>query len=534
MRSEQQQQLLAYLNEHGFEGAALEGGLTEGISSQVPSFSIRHQLDFGEEKMRFVLRFERDLQFDAYRLTGYEAAHVSAVKIEHKEVNGVDTAALEQRMATIDWPEYFRWREKFGYPKDRSDIAEIMLHLNQLAADSNSSGKEIQQLLMYKFWPEQSLDGPGIGALRAAYEHTRVFEVSTSGLCHANLAYQILSGHLDNLYELLTPLAVHELKPDLYQELAGKLALLPDNFEIVRHYYNREGSAEIRISVERDSDSGYRPAPYQVSFTRYPAVVHGVFNGVDTREVEASIAAVDWKDDSTFTIADEEGEPEFTPRVTQLLDNLSQLNGDPAGRQIADLLLLKFSSSDNFLDMIMDQSTFDYEASLPKVTQQFSCEVPVEVGINLLQGRPVSEQFLIPTVPHSEYWLRLDMKKESADGDYPPLAAGLFTRSELDKILLGSLPLESYRVNDIRNALLRGAKAEAILRSGKTVLVEAVPEEKSIRLYNPEGQVIPVNYSFNPDWNPPGKEQQKAGQKPESPPLQPHKKHRFRRGRGPG
>ena len=500
MTKEQHEHVLAYLKEQGFDGAALEASLTEGISSQVPSFRIRHQLNFGEEKMRFVLRFERDLQFEAYRLTGYEATHVSAVKLKHKEVNGVDTAALEQRMATIDWANYFRWRERFGYPKQRSDIAEIMLHLNQLAADSNSSGREIQQKLIFKYWPEAARQDPEMQELKTVYEYSREFQAGQSKVCHANLAHIILSGKLDDLHEHLSKCGLEALAPDLYNELAQHLVKLPDTFEVIRETYSKEGHAEISVEVNHEPSGEYTASQYTVKLTVYPEIQHGIYNGIDTLELEQKIMAIDWQDIAELTTGGDESDPQFKPHVQDVSDALYSLIKDPEGVTAAHLLVLKYASPGNVLDLFADTSTWDYEASLPTISHQFPIEVPVTVACNLLYGRAVPEDYLIPCVPSNDHWTRLDLSNRRSEGDYPMKAAGVFPNGELVK-RLSLLPAENFRLVELKERLLLGEKAMLKLRTGLEIQVEAVPEQKTIRLYSTDGRPIPFNLEYSPDWS---------------------------------
>ena len=100
-------ELIAYLKSLGFEGDLLEDNIMKQCQEFQKSFQIEHRVAFGDELMRYRLRFAYDRQFQAYRITGYEATHRNHVDLDHKQIDGIDTADLERRISAIDWKEHF-------------------------------------------------------------------------------------------------------------------------------------------------------------------------------------------------------------------------------------------------------------------------------------------------------------------------------------------------------------------------------------------------------------------------------------------
>src|SRR5699024_6991401 len=108
--------------------------------------------------MLFDLRFQKDHQFNAYKLESYEATYRKPIHIEHKVINGIDTAELEERMKKIDWNLHFNNDEK--YPENPKDgkIKKVISNLYELDAHQNIEGIKIQELLQLKYFPESILD----------------------------------------------------------------------------------------------------------------------------------------------------------------------------------------------------------------------------------------------------------------------------------------------------------------------------------------------------------------------------------------
>ena len=90
MDSEKEQQLFNYLDGLGFSGYMLKEDIKYHTNLIEPFFYVDHRIEYGDEAMIFRLKFEQDLQFEAYRLAQYKATHRAAIEIDHKIINGID------------------------------------------------------------------------------------------------------------------------------------------------------------------------------------------------------------------------------------------------------------------------------------------------------------------------------------------------------------------------------------------------------------------------------------------------------------
>lgn len=506
MNSEQQEKLIQFLAAAGFAGEELEQQLKANIKLNVPRFSIRHAISYGEETMFFDLRFQMVLQFDAYRLESYTATHRKPLLIKHEVVNGVDTAQLEQKMTMHDWDAYFG--KRITDPLVNEAMAETAMALNRLPLGQHSDGMRIQEELMFKYWPAEIYDKVATQHLRPVYECAREFTATETGLCHANLAYHILSGRLDDLYEKLSFAGLDNLLGlDLHARLEAILSGDPDTFDLKYSRNEPDGLAEYIFPVSKIY-GWYSVDTYSLTLTPYPEIEHGNFNGIDTRELEAMMREIDWRNDRELFIFREDAEPDFFPDVSDVQEQVYRLGQDMAGSEIAELLQLKYWQDATFFSDVIPQTAWDTLAELPKRTEVFPIETDATIALNLLHGRAVmdSPPYLLPPDDAST-WLRLDLDKRDQNGHYPVQKIEGFGKQELNQ-LLELLPVSPADFYPVRNSLLRGDVSPVTFRNDVKVLLEANPEQRTINITTSGGRPIHFNFRFDPDWKPDLKSQQ--------------------------
>lgn len=532
MDSDKKEQLLNYLNSLGFYGHTFKEEILHHINSYESNFFVDHRIDFGEEAMLFRLKFERDQQFDAYRLVKYKATHRDALSIDHKTINGVDTAKLEQYMKIEDWPAYFskngdsRLREQ-----DKASIQKTIDNLNKLSSGHNFDGLKIQQELMFKYWPDSVASIPDGNELKYLYLQSRDFHAGEFGCCNANLAFYIVSGKFDELVERLSRMELEEFPGlDIHPTLERLLSRNPDKLDLTFSHRQPEGIADYRITAQNVGNN-FVPDFYQVSFTPLPELKHGIYNGVDSVSLEQIMQGIDWAKDQSLVIIRDDQEPDFAPQVTDVLLQLQQLATDAIGADVAHELQLKYwAETDMFNDWIFD-SAWDYFRGLPQRNAEFPISTSAFAAYNLLAGRAVIEDFVFLLEEKSSQWIKMDFERSGPERFVK--IDGYSTESF--ESTLGLLPLSNLNYYQIQNTLKRGGIAKATLKNDHQVLLEASPEDRTIKIYTPDRQPILANLHFDPDWQPGRIEQvqklDKAEQKTE-PTVNKRNPVRKRKGRG--
>lgn len=174
MNREQEKELLLYLERAGFTGEQLERDIVENISRNQPSFIVRHRVEFAEEAVLFDLQFIKDAQFNAYKLEKYRAIYREDIKINHKTVDGIDTAMLEERMKPHDWEAYFAGRASLDQKREMDPIATDLYRLRQ-------SDTELYRELLIKNCPDHYFQDLREN-MSMRYETVRDFHVNEQGL----------------------------------------------------------------------------------------------------------------------------------------------------------------------------------------------------------------------------------------------------------------------------------------------------------------------------------------------------------------
>ncbi|HEY9562079.1 MAG TPA: hypothetical protein VIR29_14960 [Anseongella sp.] len=281
--------LAAYLVTLGFKGGKLEDDLRKEISFNLPSFKVHHHIPWGEEQMFFEFQFNKDQQFGAYRLVEYKAVHRREVDIEHAVVEDIDTRELEEAMKKINWLEYFDKGREVTDVFSKQLIELTMPRLIRISYGDSATGRRIQQELMFKYWPKDVYKAhmtPAEGDLSRRYEEEQIFPATEYGTCNANLAFHLLSGRLEELFEQLYPFEIDGyLGKDLHSYLEDRLSGKPEKFNITCSGNEPEGFIEFVIPVEL-INGWYWNGGYTATLTMHPEISHRIIGNTDSRELE--------------------------------------------------------------------------------------------------------------------------------------------------------------------------------------------------------------------------------------------------------
>lgn len=498
MGEEKIKELIAYLASIEFKGARFEAEIRRHINQGMPYFSVRYKMDYSGEQMFYDLRFRRDHQFDAYRLEGYKATLRKPVEIDHRMINGIDTRELEERIKKIDWFAHF---EKPDNVPNDVETAKVISDLLALGYNHNPEGIKIQELLQFKYFPEKYFN-ERLKGLQSQYDRSQGFTVTENGICNAHLAYHLLSGRLDKLYEKLRYLELDQYPSiDVYVKLENLLSKNPDAFELKCFRNEPEGYGEYVVPVTQINNQ-YSVDTYTVCLTPYPPIEHGTYNGINTSELEKMMQKIDWHNDQELFTLYEEREPELKPQVEEIVSQIHKLSKVANGDRIAGQLKLKYWADASFLDSLIEQRTWDYLESLPKRIQQFPVEIKARMAFNLLCGRAaLNANPLHQKEEENGTWMQLDLSHKDESGNYPMRTMEGFPVSDLEK-LLNLLPIDGMDFYAIRNGLKQGDLLPVRLNDDRKVMLQANPEGKTIDIYTPDMRPIYVNLKLDPDWKP--------------------------------
>lgn len=482
--------LISYLSSLGFEGEKLEADIRDAWREYNPAFTVNHRIAFGDELMRYKLRFVNDRQFTAYRLAEYEAIHRDPVPVEHKVIDGIDTADLERRMGEVDWERHFGTDKGQREPDEKADA--IASDLNRLIGSPGFDGRTIASKLLFKYWPKAAWDN-GAMELHEAYEVDRTFTADESGLPNATLAYHTVSGRLDELHGKLRGMGLEEFPGiDLHGLLQHYLSDDFTHFDIRCSASEQEGIIDFHTRVI-GLGQAFEPGMLSATLIRYPSFTHGVYGGVDTLRLDQDANTINWKDPDALLTADKHGDFVIRPEIADILERIAGLSGSGNGKA-ATYFYMKHIRLSGELEDFIPGNVHDILTNLPKVAASFPGEFNLDTRsiYNLLCGRPVMER----SEGVTDVWLQM-----VREGAKPIRKIEGLTRGQLQE-LLDMVPLDDPDNRSVRKSIMDGNLTEVELRNGKRILLRVGHDAKSLKAFTPDMEDIPVNLNFDPGWTP--------------------------------
>ena len=117
------------------------------------NFFVVHSNKIEDNSLLYVLQFKKEV--NKIKLEGYGLTMQSVV-IPKENINGIDTGELETRMIKADdlYNDYY-----ISAKSNTDDNNKIIEYANKdlhSLVESGGTGREIAQLLMFKYWPESN------------------------------------------------------------------------------------------------------------------------------------------------------------------------------------------------------------------------------------------------------------------------------------------------------------------------------------------------------------------------------------------
>ncbi|XZF13332.1 hypothetical protein ACTHGU_16210 [Chitinophagaceae bacterium MMS25-I14] len=503
MDNPNERKLIEFLGVIGFSGEKLEHDLRSHIALGIPFFTLSHAISYGNELMRFRLEFKYTGQFSSYQLTEYEAIYRRPVNIRHTVVNDIDTAQLEEQMKKVDWSvpvDPMQMKDLSTWRSYADKVNELCNQLWKLSENNNPEGMIIQDQLRVKYWADTPFDTSSeLQELRSNYEERQRFTLTENGFCNVNLAYHILSGKLEDINGRFLDLGIN-----VYSQLENKLNCIPNEFSVSERMSFPEGAVLYSFTVVRDYTGRFNILPYTAALSRYPVINHGVFAGIDTKELERQMEEISWKNSyETFLMKKFWDRDAMYPNVRAIYEQVVTLEAHSEGRRIAQQLKSRYwTDAPFFKDHIVSTGEGNSKASAP-VT--FPPDMPVGTAYNLLCGRTVCSKFGAGNMNGTSDWYRLVFTDGPEEHSYAPVQIpGYRNKNTLDN-LLNMVPVISYpqeKVSAAKEILLSGGILEATLKNGRPVYIMANPQQNTLNIYSKEMKPIPVNLEMDPDWIP--------------------------------
>lgn len=123
------------------------------IKAGAYEFTIPQSRNIGNDSLLFVLQFDNETS--QIRLVSYELT-LQSVKIPKEIIKGIDTGKLERKMIKADKLYNQYYQDERPASKEETALIESSNKDLNLLFESGDAGREVSQLLMFKFWPESN------------------------------------------------------------------------------------------------------------------------------------------------------------------------------------------------------------------------------------------------------------------------------------------------------------------------------------------------------------------------------------------
>lgn len=488
MESAEESELVQQLKELGFKGQKLKEDLSVLLRMDLINFTLVHKVSYDYERVGFGLYFEKERGTGKYRLQRYTATFQKEPTLIYDVFNGVEVSQLEARMRSVDWSSEQHLLS--------TTIRSIIEDIQKLGADNDTEGRNMADALCIKYWTDTPYEVPGLTALKEQLEFTQIFDPSTYGVLHANLAYHYLRGSADDLFSLAGSIGLNN-----EQAISQALSQNIGAFTYTMTKYFPEGRVEYTVPIIQ-LDKQFGIGHYFGLYTPYKEMRHGVHGGVNSQNLEERMAAIDWQSEHNYV--QEEGQYLFNLPIYKIIEDIKTLARSAAGMELANSLQLKYwSGVPIFKGFISSEARQQFE-NMPKRQAVFPIYVHARSAYNLFCNRSAAKENDNYSTPLE--WIKLDPEKTDAQGNCIIVPAGSYSDAQIE-LDLRMLPLSGARHIDIYNLkslLLRGDLQDIILTNGEKVLLEAQPDQQTIIVYDEEKKIIPINLKFAPDWLPSG------------------------------
>lgn len=241
---------------------------------------------------------------------------------------------------------------------------------------------------------------------------------------------------------------------------------------------------QINIDLVIKSQSvGYSVDGYKIELEKIPEVAHTVSQGIDTAQLEKSLAGINWR-----AI---EKEQLLEDNIAGLIDEVMflRLTGSIQAQDVMDMLMLRYWSSAPVMEVL------DY-IDLKQFKKSFSCELHGNANdldavqaYNLLEGRCVMRFYdLQHRLPSDAYWLKFE------DGNFIEHPA--FDINGVLQMLPLFPPLTLKQGQNLLTLLLSGQRVKVGMKVDKGIIemeIEADAPGKDIAIFGSSGKRVTLS-----------------------------------------
>jgi hypothetical protein len=185
-------ELKMQLRELGFD-SRVDAKLESAIKDGIPHFTLIYKDELKEKGLYYHIYFSEKGKRDGYQITRFAIFLERQIILSHAFINGINTAALEDKLSGFDWSACRRSRDEHAVVESFRNELTILSKTEQ--------GRKAGELLIAKYWPTDILTplrGRNLtfDALRNTF---CLYKVSpANGSWSASRAYDLIKSRMDD------------------------------------------------------------------------------------------------------------------------------------------------------------------------------------------------------------------------------------------------------------------------------------------------------------------------------------------------
>lgn len=485
MTSEQNvRMLIEEIREGRFDAERLSLELTVQVNLGLREFYLYDQRAFGNERMKYRLEFTKD-PGGIYHFSSLRATFRKAIILFNSP--RLKVQELDELMGSIDWKAYFKHPLSGNkWEQNPEKVSQVFKALRKLGESEERSGIDDYYSLIYKHWPEEISKlymGGKLAELISVYENGWIFTKDKGEILDAVTSYQILSGLYEDLKAKVKSIELEEKGIEIDALLLPAIRYNPDSLKLEYSGYDTEFFFQTNIKLEKCYDA-YVFDDYEIEIAKYPEMIHGVYDGIDTDKLEQEFRLIpklvsQYKEENSHLY--NAGEIESVKKV------LDTLHANPYGKATAQVLELKYLTCSSQLKELVSDSAWKLLRELERTSYSFPSHIPVDAALNLIAGRAIFDIDMQCCLGSNNHWLIFDKVKSSEDLNLVSVEGVSLLEIENQLKAMRITPMDAHEALE---KILKGHHASVVMENRQEFTIKVDPQNKTFEWCDVNGQLI--------------------------------------------
>jgi hypothetical protein len=501
-------ELKKQLTKLGFDGIIDDVNMNIRDGNQ--KFLVVHSNKIDDDSLLYVLQFKREenkIKLERYGLT------MQSIVIPKVVVNGIDMAELEKRMIRADVLYNYYYSSGKVITNEDAKIIESGNKDLYLLNESGGIGREISQLLMFKYWPETNYREfiPDTEKLKENYQVEMQFGDNKEKMLTASEAYAVTKKyyHVPKIKDMTEE---HVISDTLFELAQFEIAFgrewvayntIPYFLEKgdVQFFKNKDEAEEFSANNISEYDdygvikvSSIQDFLIQIPYGRFEE--NRLLNYSNKNLSIMNEKNYDYlKDQLKYTGFGEGLQTELKEKMEKQTPEFQLNHSQKFGKdEISSTLHFKKSNESEMYFFNKYDAALKPEKEADAIQQTFyinkESNITLKEGYNLMNGRAVNKDLTTKEGQKYNAWVQMDFKDTDNNGNFKMKQFhenyGYNIEQALAKLPIKELASDTDKAALIQSLEKGNRQAVTFVQEGKEQrhFIEANPQYKNITVYD--------------------------------------------------